>query len=52
MIGIKEMEPVRVPLIAGETVQPPQKLGYAQALRRVLTHWYPAQHEQEERKTA
>ena len=52
MIGIKEMEPVRVPLIAGETVQPPQKLGYAQALRRVLTHWYPAQHEQEEHKTA
>ena len=52
MIGIKEMEPVRVPLIAGETVQPPQKLSYAQALRRVLTHWYPAQHEQEERKTA
>ena len=52
MIGIKEMEPVRVPLIAGETVQPPQKLSYAQALRRVLTHWYPAQHEQEEHKTA
>ena len=52
MIGIKEMEPVRVPLIAGETVQPPLKLSYAQALRRVLAHWYPAQHEQEERKTA
>ena len=46
------MEPVRVPLIAGETVSMPRKTGYAQALRRVLTHWYPAQHEQEEHKTA
>ena len=52
IIGIKEMEPVRVPLMAGETVEMPQRAGYAQALRRVLRRWFPAQTEQEEAETA
>lgn len=52
MLGIKEMEPVRVPLIAGETVSMPRKTGYAQALRRVLRHWYPIRTEQEEAESA
>ena len=52
IIGIKEMEPVHVPLIAGETVVMPQRAGYAQALRRVLRHWFPIRTEQEEAETA
>lgn len=52
IIGVKETEPVRVPLIAGETVQLPQRPCYAQALRRVLRHWYPIQTEQEEAESA
>ena len=52
IIGAKETEPVRVPLIAGETVQLPQRPCYAQALRRVLRHWYPIRTEQEEAESA
>lgn len=52
IIGIEKGKSVRVPLVAGETVQMPQRRSWSQALRRVLELWFPIEMEQEGQGTA